>query len=470
MSFHFAKQFLQSSPPGISSKSFNSPSNCESNYNCQNQSQKDTSFQPPINLDRLNIFLSDPNIRQLLNDIINHTNGCNITAPILSLQITTLDGTQYPLNEEGIIQIFSKYGKVVNVIMKPQGKAFIVFTDMSHALFAQKSLNSQYLPDIQANIRVEWITQWEYEELFTIRKEDESKLIKKENNLKKLLSEQKSDETQETGGSVFKFQTSIPVKYTCRYEIQIENEKEFQVARKIIGSKGFNMKKIIDLCLKENKIECSKSEIQDIVKLRLRGKGSGYKEGNVQEESKEPLHLCVSSKYPETFQTACKYVEELLNCIYEEFKSFLRKKGFQEIELKIKKMELSPPTSTQSSFVDSLFGGNDRSFQVGSFLNSNPGSFLNGNIAFGNNDPNSNNKPGSFHNAFPQNFGGNDRFDLIAEEMMKMEKNFHKMNVNDEEVKEINNNVKKIKETEEKREERKKKWKENLESYQFEKK
>lgn len=34
-------------------------------------------------------------------------------------------------------------------------------------------------------------------------------------------------------------------KLTCRYEIQIENEREFQVARRIIGSKGCNMKRIL---------------------------------------------------------------------------------------------------------------------------------------------------------------------------------------------------------------------------------
>ena len=67
------------------------------------------------------------------------------------------------------------------------------------------------------------------------------------------------------------------MKFTCRYEIQIENDKEFQVARKIIGSKGYNMKRIIDLCLKEATAEMRASV--DAVKLRLRGRGSGYKEG-----------------------------------------------------------------------------------------------------------------------------------------------------------------------------------------------
>jgi hypothetical protein len=66
------------------------------------------------------------------------------------------------------------------------------------------------------------------------------------------------------------------VKYTCRYDIQIENEKEFQVARRVIGSKGSNMKRIIEEC----SMGFDKSiNPYEIVKLRLRGKGSGFKEG-----------------------------------------------------------------------------------------------------------------------------------------------------------------------------------------------
>ena len=60
-------------------------------------------------------------------------------------------------------------------------------------------------------------------------------------------------------------------KYTCKYEILIPNDKDFQVARRLIGSKGCNMKKILN--------ECKNNSINDNVKLRLRGRGSGYKEG-----------------------------------------------------------------------------------------------------------------------------------------------------------------------------------------------
>ena len=43
----------------------------------------------------------------------------------------------------------------------------------------------------------------------------------------------------------------------------------------------------------------------DVVKLRLRGKGSGFKEGPKQEESKEPLHLCISSRFYDKYKMAC---------------------------------------------------------------------------------------------------------------------------------------------------------------------
>jgi hypothetical protein len=66
-------------------------------------------------------------------------------------------------------------------------------------------------------------------------------------------------------------------KLTCRYEIQIENDKEFQVARRIIGSKGCNMKRVIECC--NQPFKGDRTQQGELVKLRLRGRGSGFKEG-----------------------------------------------------------------------------------------------------------------------------------------------------------------------------------------------
>ena len=106
-------------------------------------------------------------------------------------------------------------------------------------------------------------------------------------------------------------------KYTCKYEILIENDSYFQIARRLMGIKGCNMKKIIN--------ECKNSNDDDYVKLRLRGIGSGFKEGPENKESDEPLHLCISAKTPENMKKACILVDELLERIHQEYKEFCEK-------------------------------------------------------------------------------------------------------------------------------------------------
>ena len=113
-------------------------------------------------------------------------------------------------------------------------------------------------------------------------------------------------------------------KYTCKYEILIPNDKEFQVARRLIGSKGCNMKKILSECKANN-------NANDNIKLRLRGRGSGYKEGPQNKESDEPLHLCISAKNQEEMKKACAKVDDLLNKIYEDYKKFCIKNNITPV-------------------------------------------------------------------------------------------------------------------------------------------
>ena len=110
--------------------------------------------------------------------------------------------------------------------------------------------------------------------------------------------------------------TSVPMirKYTCRFDIQIENDKEFHVARRIIGQKGSNMKRIV------------KQAGYD-AKLRLRGRGSGFLEGAQKQESQEPLHLCVSCKDVQGYRSAVRQVEDLLEEIYLEYSEYCQMRG-----------------------------------------------------------------------------------------------------------------------------------------------
>lgn len=60
-------------------------------------------------------------------------------------------------------------------------------------------------------------------------------------------------------------------KFICNFEIQIENDEYFRVTKRIIGNKGLYLKAILYDC-------CGKYGDYS-TKIRLRGRGSGFKEG-----------------------------------------------------------------------------------------------------------------------------------------------------------------------------------------------
>lgn len=78
------------------------------------------------------------------------------------------------------------------------------------------------------------------------------------------------------------------------------------------------------------------------MKLRLKGKGSGFKEGPNHQESQEPLGIYVSSRYYDRYINACTLVQELILNVYEEYKGFCAKykrKSHIDFDLQIKKEE-----------------------------------------------------------------------------------------------------------------------------------
>lgn len=112
------------------------------------------------------------------------------------------------------------------------------------------------------------------------------------------------------------------------------------------------MKDIVNRCKNVGEsIDNGKSKIkqEDCVKLRLRGQGSGYKEGPRNEESSEPLHLCVSSKYLETYQKACQLTEKLINDIYDQYYKHCRTKNKSFKHLKINRHENSNTRKSSGS-------------------------------------------------------------------------------------------------------------------------
>jgi len=99
-----------------------------------------------------------------------------------------------------------------------------------------------------------------------------------------------------------------PQKLLCRYNVCIEQDRAFNVVRKLLGDRGSHMKSIAE---------------NTGAKLRIRGRGSGFLEGPDQKEaSDEPLMLCISAATREGFASAVQDVESLLEYVHEQYREF----------------------------------------------------------------------------------------------------------------------------------------------------
>ena len=190
---------------------------------------------------------------------------------------------QYQLTEDDLIKVFSRYGSVTNItIMDEGGSAVVQYALANDAARAQSSLNGKVLNGVQGALRVT---------LFP---------------------------SVPTGRTMYdRPHPMVPYKkFTCRFEIPTEVDREFCISKRIIGQKGVNMKKIV-----------SSLPSADAAKLRLRGRGSGFLEGPLKQESNEILHLCVSCKDAETYGIVISEVTELLDEIYAQYSEWCKERG-----------------------------------------------------------------------------------------------------------------------------------------------
>lgn len=114
------------------------------------------------------------------------------------------------------------------------------------------------------------------------------------------------------------------LKKQCQYIIGIEEDKAFRVGRRLLGPSGQNMKEVAE---------------KTGARLRLRGRGSRFLEGPDQEESKDPLMLCVSAPTEEGYSQALELIESLLQRVYAEYAEFCREAGRPVPKLRLRRHE-----------------------------------------------------------------------------------------------------------------------------------
>lgn len=251
--------------------------------------------------DRIRTLLTEPGLRERAAQALEDQ-GLPSTSSTLILELTGFSEIS-SFDADDTRTVCCLFGEITTIKIEA-GLCIVTFADPLAAFFAQRTLNGRQLLKSGGRLSVNW-QQPEAPQVWT-----ESPVI------------------------VFEPPRLDNYKYTCRYDIQIENEKDFQVARRLIGSKGCNMKKIVDACTKG--MDCP---AHDIIKLRLRGKGSGFKEGPTKSESDEPLHMCVSSKFLDKYEVACNQVEALIKKVYQDYTKLCRDHSLVTPKLTVRKIE-----------------------------------------------------------------------------------------------------------------------------------
>ena len=257
-----------------------------------------------------------------------------------------------PLDRNDLVGAFSRFGELNKVSLSTdRTEAYIFFNSFLNAYICLKMLRGCELRGGSMRLVAEWVATSSISQEMT----SEVGAFINGLNWQSLFETRRQEAGAEEGQGASSMVVNRQNKFTCRYDIQIENEREFQVARRIIGSKGCHMKRILEECLacnNENK-NISNDSANELLKLRLRGRGSGYKEGPEQQESNESLHLCVSAKDELIYNGACLRVEQLLASIYKEYAEFTRRIGGAS-QLTVRKVlvgsmpgeESVPPTPT----------------------------------------------------------------------------------------------------------------------------
>lgn len=111
--------------------------------------------------------------------------------------------------------------------------------------------------------------------------------------------------------------TSTNQKHIGTYFVQIEQDRNFNVVERIIGDRGKKIRAIIYSFPDYNVHK---------LKIRLTGKGSGYRDSyrKCENETNEDLKIHVSSLSSSVFDGACCQLENMLKEIYSDFEAFLK--------------------------------------------------------------------------------------------------------------------------------------------------
>jgi hypothetical protein len=290
----------------------------------------------------LKVLQTPQTLRDIANILAQH--GIGTSHPTLRLDIVAPSEPrlELELDADDLRTLFSSFGRIeaIDLLEPRKTSAQIVFGDIVTAFFAQQALHQHYLPTYRAWIHLKWCV--DPHDSFPASTLQYTAPPPAPTFLPVPIQSQSQSQShsqspspspsqphpQSQSHSQFQFQgyeqqrMGAYHKYTCKFEIQLQDTGSFKVARKLIGPRGCNMKQILRTCT----VGCV-GPVENTLKLRLRGQGSGFLEGPQKAESADPLHLCISSCYYEKYVLAKQLVAELINNVYNDYKRHCQELG-----------------------------------------------------------------------------------------------------------------------------------------------
>lgn len=227
----------------------------------------------------------------------------NLVMPALYIKINE---NSYILSKTNLLKFFSLFGDVeytdINkrhfyILYKFYFSAIFCFNTLIHAI-------NKYGDFIS-------VKMLENEKDFDVHEKDFSySIFSFKSMIKSNVSDKSIVSNLDSPVSILKNNTNSSlnnIKHVTIYYLSNFHEF-FNVGKKIIGAKGNTLKEIL-----------SKNNSINLVKIRLRGKGSKFIEPNTGQESSEPLQLCISSYNIDIMNKVNSDIEKLIlniSCSY----------------------------------------------------------------------------------------------------------------------------------------------------------
>lgn len=208
------------------------------------------------------------------------------------------------LTQDQIRAIFMVFGDVKEIEMNNE-YAIVTFTHTVSAYVAIESLNNNNIDGMNAKFILEWKT---------IKTPAE---INKRFEIPDLFIPLPSLDIDDTPCLI-----AGPLKYIAKFPINVPDNVGFHLKEKILGAKGCNFRKIVEICARGSHLP---SKPKHLIALKLL--------------HDEEYQIVLTSRFLEKFQQCENLVYELVNVIYEEFKRHCEKQGTIPPDLRVRKIE-----------------------------------------------------------------------------------------------------------------------------------